>query len=99
MARRALAARVASLAATTVLLALATLSALLWRARAALPYNELGRFFDPAKGVVFKDSAVTVYAMLTLVFGATALASALLTVRLWRRDGSGRGQARERTET
>jgi hypothetical protein len=88
MAWRALVVKITSLAVTTFLLALALLSASLWRARVALPYNDLGRFYDSAKGVVFKDSAVTFYGMLALVFGAMALASALLTVRLWRRRRS-----------
>jgi hypothetical protein len=75
--------KILSLAITLVLLALA--SAWLWRARAALPYNEAGRFYDSAKAVVYKESAVFAYGLLALIFTATAVTSLLVTIRMWRR--------------
>jgi hypothetical protein len=72
------------LAISLILLALASLFVWLWRARAALPYNDVGRYYDSAEAVVYKDSAVVVYGLLALVFSAMAVTSLLLVIRMWR---------------
>jgi hypothetical protein len=61
--------------------ALALFSASLWLHRASLPYNEEGRFFDAADSVVYTDSAVTAYVLLTLLFAALACAAIVSVVR------------------
>jgi len=74
-----------SLALTLALAACASLLAWLWRARAALTYNEAGRYYDGADGVVYDDGAVLIYGLLALLFGLLLLASVLMTARLWPR--------------
>ena len=41
--------------------------------RAALPYNEEGRYFDAAQSVVYTDGAVVTYGLLALLCAAAAL--------------------------
>ena len=63
---------IAFFAIAAILFAATLVLAALWLARASLPYNEQGRYFDAANGVVYDQSAVLVYAILTLLlaFGA-----------------------------
>ena len=70
---------------TAILSALALLSAALWFDRAALPYNEEGRYFNVAEEVSYDDGAVIAYGALTLVFAALAILAALWAIRAWQR--------------
>jgi hypothetical protein len=47
--------------------------------RARLPYNEEGRFFDPAEGVVYKTDAVVAFGFIAGVFLALAVVLFALT--------------------
>src|SRR5207253_3205512 len=58
---------VALFALATILSMAALVLAALSLARASLPYNEQGRYFDAAKGVVYDQSAVLVYGTLALL--------------------------------
>jgi hypothetical protein len=71
---------------TASLLCVATLllGALALR-RALLPYNEQGRYFDAANGVVHDQGAALVYALLAGLFALAAFAAILWVRRLWRR--------------
>ncbi|HWT12762.1 MAG TPA: hypothetical protein VN231_08425 [Allosphingosinicella sp.] len=73
------------LALALLLAALALLSAVAWLRRADLPYNEEGRYFDPADSIVYSDSAVTLLALSTLALAAAALLALWWAVRTWRK--------------
>lgn len=53
--------------------------------RASLPYNERGRFYDAAAGVVYKDGAPIAYGLLAALFLVAAALSAFWARRTWRR--------------
>lgn len=74
-----------SLTAALLLSALALLFADLCRRRAALPYNEEGRFFDAQESVVYKDSSVVAYGGLALLFALATFLAVLWAIRAWRR--------------
>ena len=50
--------------------------------RARLPYDENGRYFDPASGTVHDEQAVITYTMLAICFALVAAATHLLRGRL-----------------
>jgi hypothetical protein len=77
--------KAASFSLTAVLAGLTALFALTWRNRAALPYNSEGRFFDASDSVVYHDSSVVSYAVMTLFFAAMTAVSAYRMARTWRR--------------
>lgn len=79
MARRAL-----LLLASVALCALAALLVVLTLQRAALPYDEAGRFFDAGDAVVYDAGAVMVYGAMAALAVLAAAAAVLHTVRLWR---------------
>lgn len=58
---------------TAVFAGLAILFAALTALRARLPYDEAGRYFDPADAVTYDQQAV-------LVYGGLALAAAVVAV-------------------
>jgi hypothetical protein len=74
-----------SLAAALILIAVALLLSWMWRIRAMLPYNEMGRYYDSANSVVYTDSAVAVLGMLAVAVAMAALAAMLWAARTWRR--------------
>ncbi len=49
-----------------LLIAAAVPGVLFWQRR-SLPYNEQGRYFDAAQGVVYEAQSVTVYGGITVV--------------------------------
>jgi hypothetical protein len=53
----------------------ALLLARLWLQRLSLPYNEEGRYFDAAHGVVYDEGAIAVYGVLTVLFALLAVAT------------------------
>ncbi len=63
-------------------------SALTWRARANLPYNEAGRYFDGL--VVYEEQDATVYLVLAVIF---FLASVLSGVWAWKRLTASKAKA------
>jgi hypothetical protein len=76
----------ALLTATAALLTAATLLlARIWFQRLSLPYNELGRYFDEAHSVVYDESAIGVYGMLTALFALLAAVSLFWASRAWRK--------------
>ena len=58
------------------LIASAVFAMLAWR-RAQLPYNDLGRYFDPAANVVYDEQAVLVWGGIALLLGVLGIASLL----------------------
>ena len=62
--------------AILLLVAGAALGALFWQ-RWSLPYNEQGRYFDAAQGVVYEAQAAEVYGMLS---GILMLAGVMVLV-------------------
>ncbi len=76
--------KAASLAIALLMTSLALFCAFLWSDRASPPYNEEGRFFDVAESVVYTDTAVLTYGLLTLLFAALAFAAILWAARAWR---------------
>lgn len=82
-ARKALSLGLFALAACLIVATI--LLALLSLARASLPYNEQGRYFDAANSVTYDDGVVLVYCILTgLLAVATGLALRL-AFRTWPR--------------
>lgn len=63
-------------------------SALAWRARANLPYNEAGRYFDGL--VVYEEQGATAYLVLAVIF---CLASLLSGVWAWKRFTASKAKA------
>ena len=53
--------------------------------RQSLPYNELGIYFDVEDAVVYNDSAVLLYASLSLISAALATLVVWGTIRAWRK--------------
>ena len=76
--------KAASLATALIAFTLALLLGRLWLRRAALPYNEQGRYYDAADSVVYTDGAVATYGMLAILGGAAAVAAILWAWRVWR---------------
>jgi hypothetical protein len=76
--------KAASLATALIASTLALLLASLWLRRAALPYNEEGRYFDAAHSVVYTDGAVGTYGLLAAFFGVVAVAAGVWAWRSWR---------------
>jgi hypothetical protein len=76
--------KAASLAAAVTASAAVLILGTLWLGRAALPYNEEGRFFDATHSVVYTDSAVLTYGLLTALSGLAAVAAAIWARREWR---------------
>lgn len=64
------------LIATALLAALTAGFAWLSWTRSQLPYDEQGRYFDAAAGVVNDEGAALVYAMIALALGAITLSAA-----------------------
>ncbi|MEH6790555.1 hypothetical protein [Parasphingorhabdus sp.] len=56
------------------LLIAAVPTGILFLQRRGLPYNELGRYFDPAEGLVYEAQAVTIYGALATIFLCAGLA-------------------------
>ena len=77
--------KAASLAAAAALCATALPLAALAARRLSLPYDEQGRHFDVAAGVVYDDGAALVYALLAALALVAAAAATLWAVRAWRR--------------
>jgi hypothetical protein len=69
--------------AASVLLAGLFLSEFFYRQ--SLPYNDLGRYFDAEHAVVYDDSAVLLYASLSFLSAALAIAVVWGTIRAWRK--------------
>jgi hypothetical protein len=63
---------IALLALSAGLMLASVVLALLWLQRLSFTYNEQGRYFDAANGVVYDQSAVMVYGILTLLFALGA---------------------------
>ena len=59
---------------------LAILFATLTVMRARLPYDETGRYFDPADAVTYDRQAIVVFGLLALAAAALAIAA-----HVWRR--------------
>lgn len=74
-----------SLATASILTVASLAAASAWHGRATFPYNEDGRFFDDAEGVVYGDGAVVVFAVLTLLLSAAAVAALIWSWRAWRK--------------
>jgi hypothetical protein len=77
--------RAVSLASTLLLGTAGLALAILALRRAGLPYDEMGRFYDSATGIVYKDSAPLAYGLLAVLFLLAALPCAIWAVRSWRR--------------
>ena len=81
-----------SLLAAVALSAAALLLGVTAVRRLLLPYNEEGRHFDAAAGVVYEDGAALVYALLAALALAAAAAAVAWAVRLRRPPPSPRGR-------
>lgn len=77
--------KAAALVTATLLCAATLLLGALSLRRAALPYNEQGRYFDVANGVVYDEGAAVVYGMLAGLFALAAFAAIMWARRAWRR--------------
>ncbi len=56
------------------LLIAAVPTGILFFQRRGLPYNELGRYFNPAEGLVYEAQAVTIYGAFAAIFLLAGLA-------------------------
>ena len=59
---------------------LAILFGILSYSRWQLPYNELGRYFDPKDSIVYHEQSAELY---TVIFGASLLIAVLLLLFAW----------------
>ena len=73
-----------SLVVAVALAATALLLAALAGRRLLLPYNEEGRYFDAAAGVIYEDAAALVYTLLAALALIAAAAALACAVRVWR---------------
>jgi len=56
-----------------------------WIKRLSLPYNSGGRYFDQATEIVYIDSGIVSYGMLTFLFLIIGFTFLFLTLKLLRR--------------
>lgn len=55
-----------------------------WAQRAAMPYNDLGNYYDSEAQIVYHDHVVVFYALIALFFTALAFAIGYACLRLFR---------------
>jgi hypothetical protein len=80
-----------SLLLSAVLLAMTALLAATYLERRSLPYNEIGRYFDPAYSVVYEQQAVAVYGILAAIFAVATAIVVWITLRLRPRPSRTKG--------
>lgn len=74
-----------SLVTATIVSAVFSLSALLWRSRARLPYNEEGRYFDATHTVVYDVDSLELLKASTLLLALLAAGAIVWAIRAWRK--------------